>query len=203
MKGEIQFWGQTHRHTDICTSRAASSQLKIWIFPFCQRMSLKIKLKPLSLNFRRDTRVLDRYFYLYSLQSTYKCYFWYFILGKNAYKNSQCGIKSQKNFKSNTFILSFAMRTLYFQIFIMVIFFWSMDSSERTKNTFWTKRSTFRTKRFDIEAKNPSEMTSKLATLGGPLQDLLTRMHRKNLRECVYNLAKIPPGMCYLFYGLW
>ena len=98
MKGEIQFWGQTHRHTDICTSRAASSQLKIWIFPFCQRMSLKIKLKPLSLNFRRDTRVLDRYFYLYSLQSTYKCYFWYFILGKNAYKNSQCGIKSQKKF---------------------------------------------------------------------------------------------------------
>ena len=29
MKGEIQFWGQTHTHTlYICTSRAASSQLK-------------------------------------------------------------------------------------------------------------------------------------------------------------------------------
>ena len=27
--GNIQFWGHTHRHTDICTSRAASSQLKM------------------------------------------------------------------------------------------------------------------------------------------------------------------------------
>ena len=29
MKGEIQFWGHTHRHTWLYTSRAASSQLKI------------------------------------------------------------------------------------------------------------------------------------------------------------------------------
>ena len=36
MKGEIQFWGQTHNqtHLNICPSRAASSQLKTVKYPF-------------------------------------------------------------------------------------------------------------------------------------------------------------------------
>ena len=60
------------------------------------------------------------------------------------------------------------------------------SEAERTKNTFWTKRSTFWTKKYDAYAKKLLEEPSKLANLGGQLQDILIKMHRKNAREIMH-----------------
>ena len=78
------------------------------------------------------------------------------------------------------------MRTIIFLLFIMIHFLGSIEASERTKNTFWTKRSTFWTKRFDAYAKNLLEEPSKLANLGGQLQNFLIKMHRKNAQEIMH-----------------
>ena len=60
------------------------------------------------------------------------------------------------------------------------------SEAERTKNTFWTKRSTFWTKKYDAYAKKLLEEPSKLANLGGQLQDILIKMQRKNAREIMH-----------------
>ena len=62
------------------------------------------------------------------------------------------------------------------------------SEAERAKNTFWTKRSTFWTKRYDAYAKKLLEEPSKLANLGGQLQDILVKMHRKNTREIMHSI---------------
>ena len=115
-------------------------------------------------------------------------------------------IKWEICFKVTLSHCSSAMRTLYFLLFMMVFLgsTASTEASERTKNTFWTKRSTSWTKRFDTEAKNQLEKPSKLANLGGQFQDLLTSMQkRKYPREMVQCLEIIPPNMSYLFSGFW